>query len=406
MVLGEHYYNSIGKERKLAMAKTNKKVVDTKTVSKKKLKSDKSITIKNEKGQDDAGKSKEIVDRSMESKSALKDEDDIYTSMYHSVGLFSRSDVRNSLYTKTFRFGYRDQNTYLGNGREYLFFTRPDLHIIQVNETKEGANMKITATNKLNPALEKIPFWVDIFKTRKNTISALQASYKNTGDKFIHLLQNQCISNLDVPQLSAEFVDTPTNAWGVGYSYRGSSESSDDGPTFSLEFKDNKYLDTYYLFKVYEEYETLKHHGVIRPALKYVQERILHDQFAIYKFIVDEDMETIIYYGKMYGVMPSSLPRDVFSKPTFDDGLSYSIDFKAAFYEEMKPDILSDFNKLSATLYNQQKYQIHPYNMILGHADMRPAVAAAVLKDTTSAAAKKSPTGYVYKLKWRGSDTI
>ena len=113
-------------------------------------------------------------------------------------------------------------------------------------------------------------------------------------------------------------------------------------------------------------------------------------------------METIIYYGKMYGVVPKSLPRDVFSNPTFDNGLSYSIDFKAAFYEDMKPDILADFNTISKDLYNKQPYQITPYNSQLDHADMRPGVAAFVYRVESPI----SPTGYVYKLKWRGSDKI
>jgi hypothetical protein len=104
--------------------------------------------------------------------------------------------------------------------------------------------------------------------------------------------------------------------------------------------------------------------------------------------------------------MPKSLPRDVFSNPNFDNGLSYSIDFKAAFYEDMKPDILADFNSISAYAYNSQKYQINPYNQVMGRADTRPAKAAAVIRDTTSATAINSSTGYVYKLKWRGSESI
>ena len=113
-------------------------------------------------------------------------------------------------------------------------------------------------------------------------------------------------------------------------------------------------------------------------------------------------MEIIVYYGKMYGVTPKSLPRDVFSSTNFDNGISYSIDFKAAFYEDMKPDILADFNKLSINLYKAQKYQITPYNSVLDHADTRPAKAAYVVKESSNI----SPTGYVYKLKWKGSDVI
>lgn len=319
----------------------------------------------------------------------------------HGVNLFSANEIRNAMYTKTFRFGVANPFTAMSTGREYLFFTRPDLHILKMNDISLETNL-----NELNGTLADVPFWIDLFHSRKETtIKALQY-HTDTTDVFNHLLQNQCKSNLDIPGLSSDLIETPVNDFGIGYSYRGSSESSDDNPEFSLEFKDNKFLDTYYFFKAYEEYEKLKHHGVISPPTKYITNKILHDSFSIYKFIVADDMETIVYWGKMYGVIPKSLPRDVFSNPQFDDGISYSIDFKAAFYEDMIPEILCDFNYLNASLYNRQKYQINPYNAVWGRADTRPAVAAAVIKDSTSPMALMSPTGYVYKLKWRGSDEI
>lgn len=321
----------------------------------------------------------------------------------HGVNLFSANEIKNAMYTKTFRFGVANPFSAMSTGREYLFFTKPDLHILEVDDST--STMEINQ-NKLNGTLGDVPFWIDLFRSRKGTTIATLQSRIDTTDPFNHLLQNQCKSNLDIPGLNSELIDTPVNDFGIGYSYRGSSESSDDNPEFSLEFKDNRFLDTYYFFKAYDEYEKLKHHGVIAPPTQYITNKILHDAFSIYKFIVADDMETIVYWGKMYGVIPKSLPRDVFSNPNFDDGISYSIDFKAAFYEDMVPEILSDFNYLSYELYNQQKYQINPYNAVWGRADTRPAVAAAVVKDSTSPTALMSPTGYVYKLKWRGSDEI
>ena len=319
----------------------------------------------------------------------------------HSANIFERNEIKNVLHHKTFRFGFNNPYGAISTAREYLFFTRPDLHIFPMDD-----NGVVLKTSELNAALADIPFWVDLLNTRKDTtLKSLQLSV-GSADPFNHLLQNQVISNLDVPALNSEMIDTPTNMYGVGYSYRGSSEASDDNPEFSLEFKDTRYLDTYMFFKAYEEYETLKHHGVIAPSKYYTVNKILHDQFAIYKFIVDEDMETIIYYGKMYGVVPKSLPRDVFSNPNFDNGISYSVDFRAAFYEDMRPDIIADFNNLSLPYYNAQPYQITPHNRVLDHADMRPARAAYIVKETDTEAAKASPIGYVYKLKWRGDDVV
>lgn len=347
----------------------------------------------------DDGKAKSILNSDITSSNITDLEDDLYKLAYHGSNLYTRNEIKNRLYTQTFRYGLINPYGAISTGREYLFFTKPDLNIYETDKS-------LRVENNLQSFLQSIPFWIDLKNSRSNTtIEALQLS-KNKEDPFNHLLQNSVISNLDIPGLVAETIETPKNMYGVGYSYRGSSESSDDDLDFSLEFKDTRYLDVYMFFKAYEEYETLKHHGVIAPSKYYITNKIVHDQFSIYKFIVDEDMETILYYGKYYGVMPKSLPRDVFSSAMFDTGLSYSVEFKAAFYEDMKPDILADFNYISGSLYNNQKYQINPYNQILGKADMRPAKAAAVIKDTTSPAALNSPAGYVYKLKWRGSDDI
>lgn len=333
--------------------------------------------------------------------------DDIYggtndylKAIYHAHNLYGKQEFRDAIYNDVFRFGVLNQSSAISTSREYLFFTKPDLHIMNQNE------LAICNGSVLNPALKERPFWEDMYR-RKATIACLQESYNyGTGGKFNNLLQNMVSSNLDVPGLSAETIDTPTNMFGVNFSYRGSSEASDDNPEFSLEFKDTQYLDVFHFFKAYEEYETLKHHGVIAPSKYYIINKILHDQFSIFKFLVGEDMETIIYYGKMIGVMPKSLPREVFSSTNFDNGLTYSVDFKAAFYEDMRPEILADFNTLSYDKYNSSKYYMTPYNVTMGRADMRLAKAAIVVRDTTSPEAKNSPAGFLYKLKWKGDRQI
>lgn len=327
--------------------------------------------------------------------------------LYNNNNLYSRNYLTNHTFTHTFRFGTINPYGGISTGREYLFFTKPDLHINLMND---GGYVD---SEILNPALDNFPFWQDLYMNRRNIVNSLQLSL-NTLDPFNHLLSNRVSSNLDLPSLDADVMETPTNMYGVNYSYRGSSENKDDNPDFSLEFKDTRYLDIYYYFKAYEEYETLKHHGILAPCKYYITNKILHDQFCIYKFIVDEDMETLVYWGKMYGVFPTSLPRDVFSNPNWDNGLSYSINFKAAFYEDMKPEIIADFNNLSKPLYDACRYQIDVYNPATDNVDHRPARAAYIeqifntskrdVNVKKSIIANNSPSGYIYKLRWRGDD--
>lgn len=373
--------------------------ISSSSSSSKKSKSSTSNVTADVNGMNDGGRSNAIYGKKISSNTAANTDSSFYDSIMHYHGLYARNDI--DLYNKTYRFGLFNPYGALTQTKEFLFFTKPDLHIFQI------ADDTGILTGKLNEGLLNDPFWVDLGKNRKKTIKLLQSSYNRTSkDPFNHLLQNQVISNLEIPALSADSIETATNAYGVSLSYRGSSESSDDNLEFSLEFKDTKQLDVYYFFKAYEEYETLKHHGIIRPYKKYIIDKVLHDQFAIYKFLVDDDMETILYYGKYYGVMPVSLPRDVFSNSNFDGGLSYSINFKAAFYEDMRPEILADFNAVSKTFYNTLPYRVDIYNNILDRADNRPAKAAYIVKDSSTISQSVSSTGFTYKLKWRGSDKV
>lgn len=318
-----------------------------------------------------------------------------YKSIKHYHKLFDESEI--DLYNKIYRYGILSPYHELTTGREFLFFTKPDLNIFK-RDSKTGT---LLGGPMLNDYLDTIPYWRDLAENRSRIIRALQLS-ANPTDNFNHLLQNQVRSNLEIPGLSAETFDTAVNMYGVGLSYRGSSESADNGHTFSLEFKDTKWLDIYYFFKTYDEYEVLKHHGAVAPYRYYIENRILHDQFSIYKFIVDEDMETIIYWCKLYGVMPTSVPRDTFNTASFDNGISYSVDFKASFFEDMRPEILSDFNAISGPYYNTLPYQINIYNTELGRVDGRPAQAAYI----EAVSSNRSPNKYVYKLRWRGSDSL
>ena len=187
-----------------------------------------------------------------------------------------------------------------------------------------------------------------VFFTNKEVLLQLQYSADPASLPFMNLLCNSRRSNLELPSVSTlSDIETPANIHGTKMTYRNTSYSADDGYEFSLEFEDSKYLEVYMLFKLYDEYENLKQYGAIEPKLNYVINKILHDQFSIYKFIVDEDFQTIVYWAKLTGVYPKSVPRDTFSDLPETGGISYSIQFKAQFVEDMKPEILADFNAIT-----------------------------------------------------------
>lgn len=239
-------------------------------------------------------------------------------------------------YNKFNRFGILDPYAELGRTREYIFFTKPDLQLLQ-------------NSGKLNPELANDPFFMDAERRFPNVVRQLQMSFNNNRNPYMNLLTNCVGSSLDLPSISAGEVETAANIHGDTISYRWSSGSSDVDHEFSLEFGDSKYLEVYMLFKIWDEYCSKKARGGITVPDHYVLNKILHDQVAVYKIIVDEDGETIIFFAKLTGVYPKSVPREAFSSLNEDGGLKLSVNFKAAFVEDMDPLIIAEFNHIANT---------------------------------------------------------
>lgn len=346
----------------------------------------------------DGGTSSNLLNRNIDNAniSVNANSSDFFTPIYHSVGIYKPYEI--DYFNQRYRFGIADPYNALTTCREYLFFTKPDLNIYPRNN--DG-----TTSKELSEYLRTQPYWLNLASKNFEVIKCLQQSL-DPKNKFNNLLGNMVKNTLEVPSITGNMIETPSNMYGVNYQYRDTSEASDDSYDFSLEFNDTKYLPVYHFFRAYEDYQRMKHHGNVPPWIYYTIQKVLYDQYSIYKFIVGEDGESIIYYAKAYGVKSKSLPRDVFSTTNFDNGLSYSIDFNAAFFEDMNPQILLDFNNLSKEYYDSLPYQIDIHNHVLDRVDNRPAKAAFVtgIGDNIYEENKssKAPGGIIPKLKWKG----
>ena len=318
--------------------------------------------------------------------------------------LYSRRDME--WYTKFNRFGCIDPYNALSGAREYLFFTKPDLNLV------------IPDTRQLNPELKNQPYFEELINRYPDVIAQLQKS-NGIGDKgpFMAILSNAVKNSLELPGITANTIDTPSNIYGTSYNYRGWGYHDDENVSFSLEFEDTKYLEVYNLIKAYEEYQRLKRLGMVTPPNiypkapvvngkcfgYYLKNKILHDQFSVYKFIVEDDGETIIHYSKFWGVFFKNVPRDAFSDPKVEGGLRYAVEFEAAFVEDLNPSILTDFNELTYDYVKNTK-DLPVFNkntkMIDGTWATMPIITK-VNKDKNPQWNGPDNMKYIYKLKWR-----
>ena len=255
----------------------------------------------------------------------------VYDEILNNEGIQNTSDWWT---VKFSRFGAIDPYNTMGGNREYLFFTQPDLHLFDGN------------TSTLNPELANNDFFYDCFVRYRHLMQQLQYSVSKKSP-YLYVLTNSVTSPLELPDVVGIESESGENIYGDKINYRHGSESGDVGFDFSLEFDETKDLEIYTLFKLWDMYYQYKSMGrVTPPSDKYVTNMELHDQIAIYKIIVGEDMESILFYSKLYGVYPKGLPRSSFG--SLENGpLKLSVEFHAAFVQDNRPNILADFNKLA-----------------------------------------------------------
>ncbi len=251
--------------------------------------------------------------------------------------------LNDRLYTKFSRIPIMDPYNTTNVTKEYVFFTRPDLHIFNASSTN------------LWSTLSSYSFFVDAADRYAHVCQQLELSAGGISKSpFMNLLSNTIRSGVDTPSLEAENgLETGANVFGTKISYRGGSYTSDQDLSFSAEFEDTKFYEVYMLFKIYDEYCKLKNLGLLEIIdsesgtwLSYTLNKILHDQFAVYKFVVGEDGMTIVWYGKYTGVYPTGAPRDSFGDMNKTEVQKITVNFKAQFFKDMDPSIISEFNYL------------------------------------------------------------
>ena len=249
------------------------------------------------------------------------------------LGIGAGRVTQKEKYEKFARYERLDPNNWMGFTKEFIFFTTPDLQLFN------GPT--------LNPSIANNSLIVEASKRYNDVLQSL--SYSACGRPFVNLLSNYKRSNVDLPDITtASDYETSKNILGSSIFYRGTSYESDENHEFSVEFEDTKYLEVYMWFRLFDEYERMKHYGLVDFVDdRYLNGKIIHDQMAMYKFIVGEDGESIIHYSKFIGVYPKNVPRSTFSDLPADGNVKFTINFKAAYVEDMDPNIILDFNEIA-----------------------------------------------------------
>ena len=299
------------------------------------------------------------------------------------------------------RYGFIDPYNTEQICREFLFFTKPDLNIFCPfnDKGKQEEYTTLQHDTQLNKDLQNIPFFVDASYRHPYALRQLQYSVRDTygvQNPFMYLLSNSVSSKLDLPGISAESRESTTNIMGTNIQYRGHSLKSDNGYDFSLSFNDTAYLEIYTMVKAYDEYMRLVKLGEVTPNRTHIINRIIPEQFSIYKFLISSDGETILYYAKLTGCYFTDVPRGDMGDPG-NDGIKFSLSFHSQFVEDSNPLILAEFNRISPGGKYTNYADVYDYeNKVVNNEWMR---WPKIVKESDERS-KRRQRAYDYRMKW------
>lgn len=255
--------------------------------------------------------------------------------------------------------------------------------------------------------------------------------YSNYG-AWLPNITNKAMS-YQVNDIRLKSVEKGNTYFGHMIKYGKHSEEHKIGSTITLDFRNDRYLSVLKQMLIWRNYiHIISKSSTISPRPEYEQTGVLDYCGSIYYIVTRRDMREIVYWEKIVGVYPSSIPLSIFN---YSDNLiledKISIDFETGIRSDpYDPGVLLDFNMLSGLNYNSIKSRFAWKGMkygipmggtygdkataslyaakIIDSANGSPIVAGDVFADYPIVSAVKDNKGMIkYYLDWenRGSST-
>lgn len=208
--------------------------------------------------------------------------------------------------------------------------------------------MNFTSTNSNRSA-----YFSFIKETYPDLYSALTCMNLLAGDSsavstspFVRQLSNG-FKGITGKDLTAKTIDIGETFYGYKQSLPGPTIDSVTGDTVSVKFIGEKNLHIIHLHKLWMEYIENVSRGFFIPFHELVQRSELDYVSTLYYFVLDYDMETILYYSRYTGIAPISNPYSALVTTIGDRDIpEIDIEYVYSYKEDLTPNILMDFNKI------------------------------------------------------------
>jgi hypothetical protein len=231
---------------------------------------------------------------------------------------------------KTFnRANIKGESDYALTPLFYVFITAPEMNISSEN-------------------LENSPYLKQLEKEFPILVEYLRysTSDKPGTKKFINILTNEC-SGFSPPDLSSQTIIVGETWTKLKQVYLGEDNDSRSAGSFSLSFSEKPGIPITKLIKAWYEYAQAVRRGLLIPSSKARTTHCIEYQASMYYFVLSPDGQTIEFWSKYTGIMPTGVPYSSFEGSKRDkDRVKVNVPFSYTYKEELEPEILSDFNKV------------------------------------------------------------
>ncbi|MDY5646961.1 MAG: hypothetical protein SPF22_08165 [Candidatus Onthovivens sp.] len=302
----------------------------------------------------------------------------LYTEFESSINIVKDSlnltMDRNDWFKNFNRYRLITPDSVLGNTKGYVFFTRPDLNI---------------SSDIMSSDIGLLFF--NMASQHSGIVQQLKKDLSGTH-QFAPLLCNRC-TGLDIQDENLEIAEVNETLTGWKLNYATNLIKSKTSGTVTTSFIDDEQLSIYLLFKLWCEYISNVSRGVITAKETYIKTKILDYAISIYYFLTAPDGESIIFWSKWTGCIPTTIPSSNFSD-SIDSPVrmpKYSITWQYAFKKDYDPFTLAEFNKLTGSDFNY----VGMYNPTLTRSS--GTLCGAPFVDTQTG-------GRLFKLRFRQKD--
>ena len=247
--------------------------------------------------------------------------------------------------TKINRFKLMPTNSGLAT-KSFIFMTRPDLHLFDEDESTG------VISGNMNPDLKRLPtfkYIAHLQNSCQRIMGSLQYSTR-TADRitpWLSIISNQATGyspvnrEMDVTEIGETF-------HGNKIVYVEPTFRHKIAGTVTIPFRERRDLSLYYTLKMWIEYMQAVTLGRCSPRRKYIVDMILDYAVSLYFIQTDETMENILYWEKLVGVIPLTVPDDFFEwdEKNHSKNMEYSINFAYSFRVVQDEMSLCEINNL------------------------------------------------------------